>query len=244
MLAMPVIRVRKGVPVGRDRYRLPFGLALLIWLLLIVPAVGAVALGFPPILAPLLWVALSLGVTSIARAQIALAHIRAEHHHLPEAEPAPVAELPDPTKRDTAWDDAEAELDQLRKRLIDRGRDAMWFSTSRTLPPDLVDRLKNAQARLDQYKRERTIDPHYWELIVMPAERAVDEVFLAIGEHLFGTTLAACRALPALKRPFRLITDCQHGHVGEHLVTEAPTRDRVGRACCVNGCTSTWTEWK
>ena len=28
------------------------------------------------------------------------------------------------------------------------------------------------------------------------------------------------------------------------LVTEAPTRDRVGRACCVNGCTSTWTEWK
>lgn len=246
MLDMPVIRVRKGVPVGRRRYRLPFGLALLIWLLLIVPAVGAVALGFPPILAPLLWIGLSVAVVGIVRSQILIARIRAEQFRLlaglvppPAVESAPL-ELEQP-QRDTAWDDAEVELDRLRARLIERGSITAW--NKEALPPALADRLVAALFRLDMLKARRTIDPDYWQTVVAPAEQARDEVLLAIGEHMFGTTLAACAALPALKRPFRLLTDCQHGHVGEHLVTQAPTRDRVGRACCVDGCTSTWTEW-
>lgn len=243
---MPVIRVRGEVPVGRNRYRLPFGLALLIWLLLVVPAVGAVALGFPAILAPLLWIGLSVGVVGIVRSQILIAHIRAEQAEqigraraLTEIEAA--AELPDPTARDTAWDDAETDLDHLRHQLIERGRMASW--NKKALPSTLADRLIAATFRLDMAKARRTIAADYWEKFVVPAEQARDEVYLAIGEYTFGTTLAACAALPALKRPFQLITDCQHGHVGEHLVTTAPTRDRVGRACCVDGCTSTWTEW-
>jgi hypothetical protein len=248
MLDMPMTRIRGEVPVGRRRrYRLPFGLTLLIWLLLIVPAVGAVALGFPPILAPPLWIGLSIGVVSIVRAQILIAHTRIEQAELigrvkeaMETDRITVLEDPEPVQRDSAWDDAEAELDRLRARLIECGGRAAW--NKEALPPALADRLIAARFRLDMLKARRTIAPDYWETVVTPAEQARDEVLLAIGEHVFGTTLAACAALPALKRPFRLIADCQHGHVGEHLVTTAPTRDQVGRACCVRDCTSTWTE--
>ena len=246
MLDMPVIRIREGVPVGHRRYHLPLGLTLLIWLLLIVPAVGAVALGFPPLLAPALWIALSVNITAIARAQIALAHIRAEQLALTEQSPAPseieaAAEFPDPAARDTAWDDAEAELNELRAQLIERGRTVVWSGHS--IPNALHQDLLAANVKVELAKSRRTIARDYWDTHVVPAERAREEVYLAIGEHIFGTTLVACAALPALKRPFRLITDCQHGHVGEHLVTTAPTRDRVGRACYVDGCASTWTEW-
>lgn len=229
--------------MGRRRYRLPFGLVILIWLLMIVPVVGVVALGFPAILALPLWIGASLGVTALVRTQVLLSHIRAEQHHLPAPPPAPEIEAAaeSPT-RDTAWEDAEAELGRLRAHLIERG--SITAGNKEALPPALAGRLFEARFQLDMLKARRTIDPDYWETVVAPAEQARDEVLLAIGEHTFGTTLAACAALPALKRPFRLLTDCQQGHVGEHLVTQAPTRDRVGRACRVDGCTSTWTEWR
>lgn len=249
MPTMSMTRIREGVPVGR-RYRLPLGLLLLIWLLMIVPVVGVVALGFPPLLAPLLWIGASLGVASFARAQIAIAHIRIEQAELIGRTKAAmrtghdhivVLDDPEMARRDTAWDDAEADLVELREQLVKRGGNAVAFHQD--IPESLAERVEVARDLVDHFRRHPTASRGYHESVIAPARQALDEVYLAIGEHLFGATLAACQALPALKRPFTLTTDCQRGHVGEHRVVESDSHDRVTRACCVDGCDSTWTEW-